>query len=88
MSTFPSTLITSDEQMGTVIVLTGSLGCGKTTVGRLLAQRMNMGVHIETDLFYRFFSHPVPAHLPEADGQNRAAQGRFSIRGAAPARGA
>lgn len=59
--------------MSTVIVLTGSLGSGKTTVGRLLAERLNNGVHIETDLFYKFFSHPIEPHLPEADSQNRAA---------------
>ena len=59
--------------MSTVIVLTGSLGSGKTTVGKLLAERMSNGVHIETDIFYKFFSHPTPPHLPEADSQNRAA---------------
>ena len=59
--------------MSTVTVLTGSLGSGKTTVGRLLADGMRDGVHIETDLFYKFLSHPIPPHLPEADGQNQAA---------------
>lgn len=59
--------------MRTVVVLTGSLGSGKTTVGKLLAERMSNGAHIETDLFYKFFSHPVAPHLPAADAQNRAA---------------
>jgi len=59
--------------MHSIIVLAGSLGSGKTTVGKLLASRFANGIHIESDVFYTFFSHPVAPHLPEADGQNKAA---------------
>lgn len=59
--------------MHSIIVLTGSLGSGKTTVGKLLASRLSNGAHIESDVFYTFFSHPIAPHLPEADKQNKAA---------------
>lgn len=61
------------SRMGTVTVITGSPGTGKTTVGKLLAERLSDGVHMETDLFYRCFTRPVAPHLPEADRQNQAA---------------
>jgi len=56
-----------------LIVLSGSLGSGKTTVAKLLAASFERGVHIESDLFYTFFSHPIAPHLPAAAAQNRAA---------------
>lgn len=59
--------------MATLTILTGPLGCGKTTTGSLLAQQLPRGVHIESDLFYGFFSHRIPPHLPQANEQNEAA---------------
>ncbi|MFG6468852.1 AAA family ATPase [Roseateles sp. BYS87W] len=56
-----------------LILLSGSLGSGKTTVARLLAEQLPDGVHLESDLVYTFFRHPVPPHLPQAQRQNEAA---------------
>jgi chloramphenicol 3-O-phosphotransferase len=38
---------------GTVFVVTGPSGAGKTTVGRLLARSFERGVHLEGDVFRR-----------------------------------
>lgn len=66
-------LAAAEHIEGIIIVLTGTLGSGKTTVGRLLAGRLPNGVHIESDVFYRFFSRPIAPHLTEAGKQNEAA---------------
>ncbi|MGH9897784.1 MAG: AAA family ATPase [Pyrinomonadaceae bacterium] len=59
--------------MSNLVILTGSLGSGKTTVTKLLAKELPDGVHIESDIFYSFFSHPIAPHLPAANHQNEAA---------------
>jgi cytidylate kinase len=59
--------------MERIIVLTGTLGSGKTTVAKLLAGMLANGVHVESDVFYRFFSHPIAPHLVAAGKQNEAA---------------
>ncbi|WP_341676486.1 AAA family ATPase [Niveibacterium sp. SC-1] len=59
--------------MPKLIILSGSLGSGKTTVAKLLAASFERGTHIESDIFYTFFSHPIAPHLPTATSQNRAA---------------
>lgn len=59
--------------MASIIILTGTPGSGKTTAGRLLAGMLANGVHVESDVFYRFFCHPIAPHLAAADPQNQAA---------------
>lgn len=57
---------------GTVIVLTGPPGSGKTTTSRQLAVRYDRAVHLHTDDFWHaIVSGAVPPWLPESDAQNQ-----------------
>src|SRR5450432_804278 len=55
---------------GSVVVITGSPGSGKTTVCASLARRSAKGVHIESDGFYSFVAQPLSPVLPESHAQN------------------
>lgn len=56
---------------GSVIVLTGPPGAGKSTVARALATGFGRAVHLHTDDFWRaIVAGAVPSYLPEADTQN------------------
>ena len=53
-----------------ITIISGTPGSGKTSLARLLSASQSRGVHIESDMFFRFLAHPVNPSLPEADSQN------------------
>lgn len=56
---------------GSVIVLTGPPGAGKSTVARALATGSERAVHLHTDDFWRaIVAGATPPYLPEANAQN------------------
>jgi predicted kinase len=55
-----------------VLILTGPPGVGKSTAAALLADRARAGVHLESDLFFRFIrSGGIEPWKPESHEQNR-----------------
>jgi chloramphenicol 3-O-phosphotransferase len=52
-----------------VVLLTGPSAAGKTTIGRLLAERFERGVHLEGDLFRRAIVSGRAEMTPDADGE-------------------
>lgn len=58
--------------MGTLLVVTGPPGAGKSSVARVLVDRAPPSVLVEGDAFFAFLAAgAVPPWLPESDAQNR-----------------
>jgi predicted kinase len=66
-----STVVTTSR--GPLLILTGPPGAGKTAVARLLVERSDRAVHLESDRFFHFIvSGYVEPWKPESHGQNAA----------------
>ncbi len=58
---------------GQVVIISGPPGSGKTTVADAIVSGCELGVHLESDVFYRSIrSGFVAPHLPDAHHQNTA----------------
>ena len=58
--------------MGSLDIITGSPGSGKTTLASRLASSSPRGVHVNADIFYTFVAHPIKPTLPASHEQNTA----------------
>ena len=56
--------------MASIMIISGCLGTGKTTLSRALAQAAPTGLHFVTDTFYQFPAHPLDPTTDEAHTQN------------------
>jgi uncharacterized protein YndB with AHSA1/START domain/cytidylate kinase len=56
--------------VGSILVVSGGLGTGKTTLARALAQAEPTGLHLATDAFYEFPAHLVEPTTSESHEQN------------------
>jgi cytidylate kinase len=62
--------VISEGRASSIVILTGSPGTGKTTVGARLAKAKPRGLHIPADVFYTFPAHPISPYRPAALEQN------------------
>jgi adenylate kinase family enzyme len=53
-----------------ITIISGTPGAGKTSLARFLSASEPKGVHIESDVFFRFLAHRVDPSLPDAHDQN------------------
>ena len=81
--------ISKDRCMGSLLVITGPPGAGKSTVARILADRVEPSVLVTGDSFFAFLARgAIPPWLPESNDQNdiviqaaAAAAGRYASGG-------
>jgi predicted kinase len=66
--------------MPVVLVVTGPVGAGKSTVSRLVAAELEPSVHIDADVFARFIAHGfIEQWRPEAAHQNEVLGGALAM---------
>lgn len=53
-----------------ITIISGTPGSGKTSLARMLSASASRGVHVESDVFFRFLAHRIDPSLPEASDQN------------------
>lgn len=53
-----------------ISVISGCPGSGKTSLSSLLAGRSEEGVHLVTDDFRHYLSHPIDPSTPASNAQN------------------
>jgi predicted kinase len=58
------------SSQGSVAIVSGCPGTGKTTLARVLAAAWPRGVHVRGDDFFAFLAKPVAPTLPESRAQN------------------
>jgi len=56
--------------MASIMIISGCLGTGKTTLSKALAHAAPAGLHLVTDTFYHFPAHPLDPTTEEAHAQN------------------
>jgi cytidylate kinase len=56
--------------MASIMIISGCLGTGKTTLSRALAQAAPAGLHLVSDTFYHFPAHPLDPTTEAARAQN------------------
>jgi predicted kinase len=58
--------------LGSLTIITGPPGAGKTTLAARLAKASPRGAHVPGDLFYTFLAYPIHPALPASQQQNTA----------------
>ena len=61
---------TAFDVTGSITIVTGCPGSGKTTLATRLSQSRPHGVHLSGDVFYQFIAHPISPILAESHAQN------------------
>jgi adenylate kinase family enzyme len=56
--------------MPAIVIVSGCPGSGKTTLAKALAQLRPQGLHLLSDVFYRFPTAPIEPTRPESQQQN------------------
>ena len=53
-----------------IVIVSGAMGTGKSTLARRLAKASPRGLHLDSDLFYGFPADPIDPATPESHAQN------------------
>jgi cytidylate kinase len=62
-----------------VTIVSGSPGCGKTSVCRILAATQTLGVHIESDYFFGFLPNKLDPSMPGSQSQNETVLRAYTV---------